>query len=511
MDGGTENQDKAALADGFGSRVRSAMAWRWGSQVLAQIITWGSTLAVVRLLDPSDYGLFAMTQVVLAALNFLNGYSFATSLIQTDHIDKRRIGQVFGLLILLNGMLAAAQFMLAPVAADYYGQPLVESMLQVQALLFLTTPFIALPSALLARRILFRSQAWVSMGAAVIAALTALVMAWLGFGVWALVFAPLAGFAARAIGLTIAARLLVWPVFDFRGAWDIISFGGALTICQLFWIIQSQSDIFIAGRAFSPHDLGLYSEALFLTLIITGRFLPPVNEVAFPAYAELHKAQQPLAPFFLRTLRTVFLVTAPLYTGLALTAPYAVLTLFGPKWAEMVPIAAGLAIAMPAMALQIVCSPVTNAMGQPRIYMMTSAAGAVIFPALFLIAIWNGPSGLVHAWWIAAPALLVITLALTLPRVKLRIGALLQEMLPIMLACAVMSLAVLAVEWITAGLPAPAMLALTVFAGGTAYVGCMALFWPRMLRETWAMLRYSSASAPVPADPTTPIAGAGAV
>lgn len=513
MTGGEKNQgsEVGLLADGFGSRVRSAMAWRWGSQVLAQIITWGSTLAVVRLLDPSDYGLFAMTQVVLAALNFLNGYSFATSLIQTDRIDKRRIGQVFGLLILLNGALAAAQYILAPIAARYYGQPLVEPMLQVQALIFLTTPFIALPSALLARRLLFRSQAWVSMGSAVIAALSALILAWLGFGVWALVFAPLAGFAARAVGLAIAARLLVWPVFDFRGAWDIISFGGALTICQLFWIVQSQSDIFIAGRAFSPHTLGLYSEALFLTLIITGRFLPPVNEVAFPAYAELHKARQPLAPFFLRTLRTVFLVTAPLYVGLALTAPYAVLTLFGPKWIEMAPIAAGLAIAMPAMALQIVCSPATNAMGLPRIYMMTSAAGAILFPALFLIAIRNGPFGLVHAWWIAAPALLVITLALTLPRVKLGLGTLLQELLPILLACAVMSLAVMALERVFAGLAAPAMLALTVPAGAAVYVGCMALFWPRMLSETWAMLRHKSAYVPEPADRTTPIAGAGAV
>src|SRR3546814_5407899 len=53
-------------AEAFGSRVRSAVIWRSGSQILAQIITWASTLLVIRLLDPSDYGLFAMTQVVLS-------------------------------------------------------------------------------------------------------------------------------------------------------------------------------------------------------------------------------------------------------------------------------------------------------------------------------------------------------------------------------------------------------------------------------------------------------------
>ncbi|MDZ4306702.1 lipopolysaccharide biosynthesis protein [Allopontixanthobacter sp.] len=474
---------------GFSGRVRSAMAWRWGTQVLAQIITWGSTLAVVRLLDPSDYGLFAMTQVVLAALAFLNGYSFATSLIQAPQINGRKVSQVFGMLILANGLIASAQFLLAPYIAAYYGQPVVADMLRVQAALFLTVPFIALPSALLARKIEFRNQGLVNLVSAAAGAGVALWMAWRGYGVWALVFAPIAMAITRALGLTIAARLLVWPSFDFRGARDILTFGGALTLCQLFWIIQSQSDIFIAGRAFDTHELGLYSEALFLTLIVTGRFLPPINEVAFPAYAELHKLGKPLAPFFLRTLRTVLLVTAPIYIGLALTADAAVLTLFGPKWSEMAPIAAGLAIAMPLMALQIVCSPATNAMGTTRIYVTTSAIGAVVYPAVFLIGIASGPMGLVHAWWVAAPTLLAATLALTLPAVGLSLGELLAELLPVALACAVMAGVVAAVQAAAGPVAAPMQLLLTVPAGALAYGVTLWLGWPPLLRETWAMLR----------------------
>ncbi len=69
----------------------------------------------------------------------------------------------------------------------------------------------------------------------------------------------------------------------------------------------------------------------------------------------------------------------------------------------MIPIIAGLAIAMPALALQIVCSPATNAIGRPRIYVMTSAFGAVLFPIAFLIGVDSGPMGLVYAWWMAAP------------------------------------------------------------------------------------------------------------
>ncbi|MHA6334563.1 lipopolysaccharide biosynthesis protein [Qipengyuania sp. CAU 1752] len=490
--------------DGFALRVRNAFAWRWGSQIIAQLIAWTSTIMVVRLLAPTDYGLFAMSQVVFTALAFLNGAGFASSLIQTNKVDARRIGQVFGLLLLFNVSLAAIQFAGAPIMAAYYKEPLIADMLRIQAVMFLTVPFTSLPAELLAKRLEFRVQGQIGMAAALVAAILALVLAWLGWGVWALVYAPIAGFVIRAIGLTIAARSLVKPIFDFRGAGDIVRFGGAMTVCQLFWIIQSQSDIFIAGRVFDTHDLGLYAEALFLTLIVTGRFLPPINDVAFPAYAELHRAGRPLGPYFLKTLRTVFLVTAPLYFGLALTAEPAVLTLFGEKWVEMSPIVAGLALAMPAMALQIVCSPTTNAMGLPGVYVRSNAFGALVFPTAFLAGIALGPMGLVYAWWVAAPALLLVTLALTLPRTGLGWGTLVKELAPIMLACGVMSAAVVGVANV---LPPtwPMILLVALAATGAATYGLTIwLFWPNLARETWAMLRQQQIEPGIISDPASP-------
>jgi O-antigen/teichoic acid export membrane protein len=486
----TANAGSAPPA-GFANRVRSAVAWRWGSQVIGQIITWTATILVVRLLDPHDYGLFAMSQAVLIALNFLNGYSFATSLIQAKEVTERRIGQVFGLLIVSNLLLAAAQVLLAPLAARYYGQPVVADMLRVQALVFLTTPFIALPSALLARQIEFRSQALITLFCSAAGAATALSLAWLGYGVWALVLAPISMFACRAIGLTAAARLLVKPVFDFRGAGDVIGFGSALTLCQLFWIVQSQSDIFIAGSRFNPHDLGLYSEALFLTLIFTGRFLPPLNEVAFPAYAELNKAGQPLGPAFLKSARLTTLLTAPLYVGLSLSAAPLVATLFGPNWLTMIPIVAGLALAMPAMALQIVCSPATNALGRPRIYVTSSAVGALLMPIAYLIGVQYGTQGLVHAWWIAAPTLLAVTLALTLPALDVRLGELVRALWPVLAATATMAAVVATLEHALTTLPPPLHLAVLVAAGGVTYIGALWFGWRQVLLETYAMLRRS--------------------
>jgi len=478
----------------FAARVRSAVAWRWGTQVAAQIITWTSTFLVVRLLDPTDYGLFAMSQVVITALAFLNGQSFATSIVQTDRLDERRLGQVFGMLLVLAIVLAGIQFAFAPYAAAYFDEPQVADMLRVQALIFLTIPFMALPQEWLGRQLQFRKAGQVNMLSAVVGAITALVLAWMGWGVWALVYSGISIFVSRAIGLMWAAKLWVRPIFNPAGAWDLFTFGGTLTLCQLFWMIQSQSDIVIAGRVLSTYDLGLYSQALFLTLIVTGRFIPPINEVALAAYSELNRAKKSLAPYFLKTARMVMMVSAPIYIGLALTAENSILVLMGDKWTELIPIFQGLTIVMPAFALQLICSPVTNAMGRPRVHLFTNICGAILFPCVFIWGVREGAMGLVHGWWVAAPLLCAITLTVTLPRIGVSLLSLSNALAPIALACAVMAITVQLAQSVVS-IPSP--LFELLFHAGLGALAYAATFWfgyRTIVQETWALIRNRDAS-----------------
>jgi O-antigen/teichoic acid export membrane protein len=461
---------KSSIDDkGFASRVRSAVFWRSGSQIVAQMVMWGSTILVVRLLDPHDYGLFAMSQVVLVLLNFLNGYSFASSLIQAESLDRHRISQIFGLLILLNGGLATVQWFAAPLAASYFRQPMVADMLRVQALLYLPTPFIALPSALLARGLDFKKQGMANLAGALAGALTALGCALSGLGVWTLVIAPITLFTVRAIGLTIAAKLLVWPSFRFAGAGDVLRFGGALLLAQFFWIIQSQADIFIAGRALDPHHLGLYAEALFLTLIFTGKFIPPLNEVAFPAYAQLAKEGGDIGEGFVTTAKLTMFAALPLYAGMAVTAQPLVETMFGAKWLEMSPLVALLALAMPFFTLQIVCSPATNALGRPNIYALTNGIGAIIMPVSFMIGISYGVMGLAYAWLVAAPLLMIVTLSITLPAIGVSFRHLFRALTPGISAAIAMAGLVRALDHSLPAMVAPARLGLLAAVGAATY------------------------------------------
>ena len=469
-------------------RVRDAVFWRSGSQIVAQAVMWISTIVVVRLLDPHDYGLFAMTQVVLVLFNFLNGYSFASSLIQDNTISRERIAQVFGLLIVLNGGLATIQFLTAPLAADYFNQPDIVPLLRAQCLLYLFTPVVALTGALLARGLEFRKQAISNFAGALAGAITALACAYGGLGVWTLIAAPLALLAVRAVGLGIATGGVPMPSFRFTELSGVLGFGGALLAAQFFWIIQSQADIVIAGRSLNPHDLGLYAEALFLTLIFTAKFIPPLNEVAFPAYVQLAREGGSVAGAFLTSARLTMLVALPLYVGMALVAAPLVATLFGTKWLPMAPLVAGLAPAIPFLALQIICSPATNALGKPGIYVRTSAAGAGIMALFFIIGSQWGTRGLVYAWQAGTPLLLAVTLAVTLPVIRCRMIDLLRALLPGLVAAGMMALALLAARPFAQSLPAAAELGILVALGAAVYCGLLWRFSPATVGELHMLL-----------------------
>src|SRR5690606_9207329 len=108
--------------------------------------------------------------------------------------------------------------------------------------------------------------------------------------------------------------------------------------------------------------------------------------------------------------------------------------------------------------------------------------------------------GLVHAWWVAAPLLLAVTLALTLPAIGLRLAELVRALRPIAFACAVMALVVLALRGALAGMPPPVQLLALAPAGAAAYGLVLWLGWPQVVRETLAMLRQREASPPPPED-----------
>ncbi len=489
MDTQASPADSPDGSDMLAGQVRRAVIWRSGSQIVAQMVQWAATFLVIRILAPADYGLFAMCQVILTFMAMLNGYGLASGLIQQKEISKTEVRQLFGMLIVLNVGLAIGQLLLAPLAAAYYRQPIVGDMLRVQAILYLTTPFIALPYALLSRAMDFRHQAKANITASIASASAALAGALYGLGVWTLVLAPIVLFTVRGAMMTWSARSLVWPSFDFRGAGTIARYGGVMAAGQLFWFLQSQIDVFIAGRSFSAHTLGIYTTSLFLTQIFVAKFVPPLNEVAFSAYARMQADAQAIARAFLRAVRIVMVVAMPFYLGLAVTAEPLVLTVLGEKWRETAPVVQLLALAMPFMTLQVLLTPACDARGRPGIGVRNGATGAAILGVAFLVGVHWGPTGMGIAWIAGYPLYLGISAWRSLPVIGARFRDVAQAVASPTLAAIGMALVVGLVDRGLPPLSPGVRLCSLVATGVLVYGGWMYAFSREAVGELIAVVR----------------------
>jgi len=348
---------------------------------------------------------------------------------------------------------------------------------------------------LMSRALDFRRQAIVNLAAALAAGTTSIVCALSGWGVWTLVAAPASMVWTRAIGLCIAQRFIVWPSFNFKGTGAMIGFGGAMLTSHLLWSIQTQADVLIAGRALDPHALGLYAEALFLAQMFSAKVIPPLNEVAFPAYARLQAEPARLQAAFLKAIALIMLISCPVYAGLAVTAPEAVYTLFGAKWLEMVPLVQLFAIAMPFMTLHVLMAPAVNALGHPRITVRCSAFGAVVMPLMFLIGVQFGVNGLAMGWVIGMPLVLAFTLWQSCPVIGVRVRDVLIACAPGVGAAAAMAALVWTMRVGLAGAldsnlgEVMARLALLAGLGALSYVLLLRMLAPQMLRDAIGLLR----------------------
>ncbi|MFM7404290.1 MAG: lipopolysaccharide biosynthesis protein [Erythrobacter sp.] len=485
------NPPAASIKPSLAAQVRTAVIWRSGSQVLMQIVSWASTLIVIRLLSPQDYGLFAMAQVMLVLLSTMNGWGLASALIREGEVSEERLRQTLGMLVLLNCGLALTQFLAAPLVAMWFDQPLVADMLRVQSLLYLTVPFSALPQAILARKMDFRRPAQVRLTAALVGAGTALTGALSGWGVWTLVSAPLMMLLTEAVGMTLAARAPIRPSFRFAGAGHIAGFGGVMTATQLYWFVQSQADVMIAGRLLDPHELGVYTTGLFLAQLLAAKFVPPINEVAYAAYSRQQSegATDWGASALLATIRLVMLVALPAYAGLAVVAPLLVPVLLGEKWNDIAPLLPILSAAMAMMTLQILFAPATNARGVPWVALRINMIGSVVMPSAYFIGSHWGVEGFAWGWVGGMAVLMTATVRLSGGILGLTVEGLARALAPPLAAALAMAGGVALVLRVLPPVPDLLGLAIAVPLGMALY--CGALYWiaPDRIAEALRIMR----------------------
>jgi teichuronic acid exporter len=393
-----------------GAKVLSALRWSAATRLLGQVVSWMMTIVVIRLLAPADYGVLAMAVILPSVLYLLNDLGLDVVLVQQLAPDERFHRQVFGVVIGVNLLCVLVLVAGAPLVAAFFTEPILVPILRVLSLQFLLLVFETLPRARLEQSLDFRSQSLISLGASWLGGLTTLALAWIGLGVWALVWGRLMSTAASTVALNVVAPSLCWPSFSLAAVRRALSFGGIVTLERGAWQLFTDADKVIGGRLWPDTTLGLYSVAQDLATMPMHRTGGLIASIGLPAFSQVQNSRADVRFYLLKATRITSVLSFPIFIGLAVTAPEAVAVLLGSKWPAAAPLLQILALIMPLRMVATLLPPVLWGIGRPGVSATNVLIAAAIMPWACLIGAQWGAMGMALAWLAAYPVVFAITL-----------------------------------------------------------------------------------------------------
>ena len=316
----------------------SSIEWSAGAQIAKQVLQFIISVILIRLLTPKDFGLIGMIMVFIGFAGLFSELGFGAALIQKKEIEERHLSSIFWLNIATGLILTGIMLAIAPVIATFYNEPRLKLLTMVLSATFFIGSLSIVQKAILTRSMNFRVLTIVETSAMSIAGIFAIILAFLGFGVWSLVWQSI---VSAIIGVIILWVLSDWkPCLQFNknAAKELLGFSGNLLAFNVFNYWARNVDDLLIGKVIGSSGLGIYNRAYHLMLIPLSQISSVVGKVMFPMLSKIQDDKVRVKHLYLSTISIIALITFPMMMGLLVVADSFVLALFGQKWIEVIPV-----------------------------------------------------------------------------------------------------------------------------------------------------------------------------
>ena len=230
--------------------------WSAADAFLGQGVTFIVGIVLARLLSPAEYGLIGICMIFTTVLFGLVDSGFSSALIRKKNVANEDYNTMFITNMVISIFFYILLYLLTPFIALFFNQPKLVEVLRVMGWILILQALSITQITILTKRIDFKTKTKASLLSAIISGIVGIVMAILGFGVWALVGQQL----SRQLIYTICMWILIrwWPVFkfnldSFRYMWG---FGWKMTLSGLLNNIWNQLYQVVVGKFYSPATLG---------------------------------------------------------------------------------------------------------------------------------------------------------------------------------------------------------------------------------------------------------------
>ena len=464
--------------------------WTLLSYGANRVVSVATTIILARLLVPADFGLFALATLGTGFISLFSGLGLGNALVLRQDLDRRGEGTILSLLLLAGLAFAAVLAALAPVLSDAFREPRLTAVLLALAGILSFTGFNWFYESLLQRDLEFKRRFVTQLVRTVAFSATALVMALLDAGVWALVGAHIAGHLANGVALVALSPHRVRPTWDRKLAREVLVTGQGFVLQDVAAYLQQNADYIVIGRVLATAQLGFYTMAYRQAELPLYAIADPVARVTFPSFAAMHHRGEDVMPAFLAGLRMVALVTFPLAVVLSGAAEPFTEALFGAKWLPMIGPLAVLGIWAVMRPLELTAGNLLNSLGHAG--MLGRMTLILLAPLVLGVIVAADRSGITAVAWVllahmtvAMAVVMVLIRRVTGTGLRVQWGAL----QPLVLAAAGSWLATRAASDALADAPPLLALVAASVVAFAVYALAVRLFAPSLLPEAVRQVR----------------------
>lgn len=367
---------------------KSISSFLW--KTVQSVCTLGSTfiiqIVLARILDPADFGIVAITTVFMTLANTIIETSFSSSVIQKSELSQKLLSSVFFANAVLSFFVYLLLFLAAPLISRFYDEAILTAVLRVQGLRIVIASLCSIQDALLIREMKFKTLFICELIGAIVQIGVGLVMAYTGFGVWAIVFSALSGYLASGIGKMLASRWKPSLYYSHSLVKDALSFSSKILAVRvtrkLFYNIRTLT----IGKVYTTDTLGYFNKGFQFPSTAMTVVDGSLTSVAFTSLSKLQDDKQALVNALRNYVRIMMYLCTPMMVGMAIVAEPLVKVLLTDKWLACVPY------------LQIVCftqllAPLNvkttafEALGESSISMKLHVSGIVLSIILLFASI----------------------------------------------------------------------------------------------------------------------------
>jgi O-antigen/teichoic acid export membrane protein len=471
-------------------RVASALKWATVGQAFQRLFSWAVTLIVIRLLSPEDYGLMAISVVLINIAGILDDLGLNAALIQKRQLEAHVAPKIYAAVLLTSVLaLLLVQAAAAPFA-EFYDDHRIEPIARVLSFTLVLGAISSVPTALLLREIEFRTISLLEVGRTLLSSLLVLWLAWTGWGVWALVYGSLASSCLQALGILAITKFSLRPDFRIAGMGRELRFGTLVMATGFVSALNQNISTLLIGRLLGITPLGFFQVASDVAKMPVRALLRPAARVSFPTVARLQDDLARVGHFYLRMTGSLLLVLLPVCWGLAALSEEFVALVLGAKWTNAAPVLAVISLFVPLRVITRLMQSALDGIGRPEVGLLNLLTISLcVVPAIVIGVRW-GIIGVAIAWCAGQFLALLVNIWRSLPALALSWRLLFGAVGPGILSAVLMYAGVWLVRPLLAEtLSLPVLTGVLVSVGMLAYVSATLLLNRRVAMDAVRWMR----------------------